>query len=130
MNRVLLCSPFYSHLAPGGYYEQAEVSLVESNDKNDIFHFTSDLANRAFEKFGKQILIAPFLKQMITDAGFVDAVEVKYQWPIGDWPEDQRLKDIGRWNERHWLEGIDAWSMRVLTQYMGVGEAVAACLLH
>lgn len=129
--RVSLCSPVHSHLAPGGYYEQAEVShVVESTDENDIFHFTSDLANRAFEKFGKRLLIAPFLKQMITDAGFVDVVEVEYQWPIGDWPEDQRLNDIGKWNAQHWLEGIDAWSMRVLTQYMGVGEAVPACLLH
>lgn len=88
----------------------------------------SALAIEAFEKFGKSILIAPLLKQMITDAGFEDVVEVKYKWPIGEWPVDQRLKDVGRWHAQHWLEGMDAWSMRVLTQYMGVSQ-VAPCLV-
>lgn len=66
---------------------------------------------------------------MITDAGFVDVVEVKLKWPIGDWPADQRLKEIGRWNAQHWMEGLDAWSMRVLTQYMGV-KTVAPYLIE
>ncbi len=63
---------------------------------------------------------------MITDAGFEDVVEVKYKWPLGEWPVDQRLKDIGRWNAQHWLEGMDAWSMRVLTQYMGVSQLASS----
>lgn len=92
-----------------------------------MFHKCSVLALESFAKFGKSILIAPYLKQMITDAGFKDVVEVKYRWPIGEWPVDQRLKDIGRWNAQHWIEGMDAWSMRVLTQYMDV-NAIVPCL--
>lgn len=94
-----------------------------------MFHHCSVLAVESFEKFGKSIVIAPLLKQMITDAGFVDVVEVKLKWPIGDWPADQRLKEIGRWNAQHWMEGLDAWSMRVLTQYMGV-KTVAPYLIE
>ncbi len=94
-----------------------------------MFHQCSVLAIESFEKFGKSILIAPLLRQMIIDAGFEDVVEVKYKWPLSEWPVDQRLKDIGRWNAQHWIEGMDAWSMRVLTQYMGVGQAVP-CLIE
>lgn len=118
-----------SHLAPGGYLEHVEISPILTADDgsigpDDIFHHCSALAVDASEKFGKPIVIAPLLKQRIIDAGFVDVVETKYKWPIGDWPVDQRLKDIGRWNAQHWLEGLEAWSLRMLTQYMGVRHEV------
>ena len=57
---------------------------------------------------------------MITDAGFVDVVEKRYKWPLGDWPTDPRLKEIGRWNAHHWMEGMDSWALRLLTQYLNV----------
>ncbi len=117
----------HSHLAPGGFIEHAEINPVLESDDNsigpdDVFHHCSRLAVESTERFGKKIAITPLLKQMITDAGFVDVVEKKYKWPIGEWPVDQRLKDIGRWNAHHWIEGIDSWTMRLLTQQMGVSE--------
>ena len=69
---------------------------------------------------GKPFDIQPRLKQMITDAGFVDVVEHRYKWPIGDWPADPRLKEMGVINARHWLEGIEGWTMRLLTKTYGV----------
>ena len=57
---------------------------------------------------------------MIIKAGFQDVKEVSYKWPIGEWPQDPRLKDIGRWNAHHWSQGIEPWTLRMLTQYMGV----------
>lgn len=119
-----------SHLAPGGYLEHAEISPVLHADDgsismDDAFHSQAALAHESSKKFGKQIDIQPFLKENIEKAGFVDVVEKKYKWPIGDWPADARLKDIGRWNAQHWIEGIEPWTLRLLTQYLGVHSSHA-----
>ena len=86
----------------------------------DILHQCYELAVQATQKFGKDIMIAPFIKERIEEAGFVNVVQKQYKWPLGEWPVDCKLKDIGRWNMQHWLEGIDAWTLRLLTQYCGV----------
>ncbi len=82
----------------------------------------SQLAVEASQKFGKNLRVAPLMKKMIEEAGFVDVVEKHYKWPLGEWPINHRLKDIGRWNMKHWLEGLEAWTLRILTQHCGVGQ--------
>ncbi|KAK0508910.1 hypothetical protein JMJ35_008281 [Cladonia borealis] len=114
----------YDHLAPGGYLEHAEISPVLKSDDGSIdmdeaYHHQGRLAIEASERFGKQINIQPHLKDMILQAGFEDVKEFTYKWPIGEWPQDPRLKDIGGWNARHWMEGLETWTLRLLTQYMG-----------
>ncbi|CAF9942826.1 MAG: hypothetical protein ALECFALPRED_010098 [Alectoria fallacina] len=116
-----------SHIAPGGYIEHSEPipELIADDDSiapGDIMHRCSDLAIEASQKFGKNIMIAPLIKNMIEEAGFVNVVEKQYKWPIGEWPFDRKLKDIGRWNMQHWLEGLDAWTLRLLTQHCGVSR--------
>ncbi|KAL9075486.1 MAG: hypothetical protein Q9161_001558 [Pseudevernia consocians] len=115
------------HIAPGGYIEHSEptpklVSDDSSVASGDIIHHCYELAIEATQKFGKDIMIAPFIRKRIEEAGFVNVVEKKYKWPLGEWPVDCKLKDIGRWNMQHWLEGIDAWTLRLLTQYCGVRQ--------
>lgn len=90
---------------------------------SDTMHRCSELAVEASQKFGKNVLIAPLIKNMIEEAGFVNVVEKQYKWPLGEWPIDRKLKDIGRWNLQHWLEGLDAWTLRLLTQHCGVGRS-------
>ena len=117
-----------SHIAPGGYIEHSEpmpelISDDGSISPSDIINRCSELAAEASQKFGKNILIAPLIKNMIEEAGFVCVVEKQYKWPIGEWPVDHKLKDIGRWNLQHWLEGLDAWTLRLLTQHCGVSRS-------
>ena len=117
----------FSHLAPGGYLEHAEVSPIVRSDDGSIdmdeaYHHQGHLAIEATTKFGKQINIQPHLKDMILEAGFVDVKESIYKWPIGEWAQDPRLKDLGKWNAQHWMDGIETWSLRLFTQYMGVSQ--------
>lgn len=116
-----------SHIAPGGYIEHSEPTPKLFSDdgsiaSGDILHQCYELAVEATQKFGKDIMIAPHIKQRIEEAGFVDVVQKQYKWPLGEWPVDCKLKDIGRWNMQHWLEGLDAWTLRLLTQYCGVRQ--------
>ena len=118
---------YRSHIAPGGYIEHSEptpelISDDGSVPPDDTMHRCSELAVEASQKFGKNIMIAPLIKNMVEQAGFVNVVEKQYKWPLGEWPVDRKLKDIGRWNMQHWLEGLDAWTLRLLTQYCGVSQ--------
>lgn len=85
-------------------------------------HRLTDLAAEASQKSGKNVIMAPLIKNMIKEAGFVDVVEKRYKWPIGEWPVDRKLKEIGRWNLKDWLEGLEAWTLRLLTQHCGVSQ--------
>ena len=61
-----------------------------------------------------------YMKDQITAVGFVDVTEVKYKWPIGPWSNEPKLKDLGRWNMHMWEQGIEGWTMALLTRYMHV----------
>ena len=97
---------------------------------DEAYHHQGRLAIEAAERFGKQINIQPHLKDMIIQAGFEDVKEFTYKWPIGEWPQDSRLKDIGGWNARHWMEGLETWTLRLLTQYMGVSQFYEILILR
>ena len=120
-----------SHIASGGYIEQSEaIPEIRSDDDSiapgDIMHRVTDLAIEASQKFGKNIMIAPHIKRLIEEAGFVDVRVKQYKWPIGEWPMDRKLKDIGRWNLRFWVEGLESFTLRLLTQYCGVSQSLSS----
>jgi hypothetical protein len=50
------------------------------------------------KKFGFNFSVAHTFKNMLTDAGFVDVVETKFEIPWGQWPKDRRRKAIGLWH--------------------------------
>lgn len=126
-NRTPNIIAFRSHLSPGGYIEQAELSPVPKSDDGSIgedgmWDEWGKLAVESGVRFGKTMQIQEMMKDLIEEAGFVDVVEKKYKWPIGAWSNDQKLKDIGRWNMHHWKEGLEGWTMALLTRVMGVGR--------
>lgn len=127
LNTPLIYPNVSSHVAPGGYIEQSEtIPELRSDDGSvtpgDILERCYELAIEASQKFGKNMMVAPLIKDMLEEAGFVDVVQKSYKWPVGEWPVDRRLKEIGRWNMKHWVEGLDAWTLRLLTQHCGVSQ--------
>ncbi|CAN9473401.1 unnamed protein product [Alternaria alternata] len=65
----------------------------------------------AAEKIGKTFAIYDFNREMITQAGFVDVVEKKFKVPVGTWPRDTKMKELGQWNLLFCLEGLESWTM-------------------
>lgn len=123
--RSLTCD--HRHLAPGGYIEQAEISPIPISDDGsivpgDIYDECGKLAIECGEAFGKTLCVQEFMKDLITQTGFMDVVETRYKWPIGPWSNDQRLKDLGKWNMKHWENGLEGWTMRFYTKYLHVSE--------
>lgn len=53
------------------------------------------------------------------DAGFQDVVERRYQWPLGTWPKDPKLKELGIWARAHADSGLEDWCLAPLTGLLG-----------
>lgn len=75
--------------------------------------------NEASEKSGRRINIAPELKQWMIDAGFEDVTEKVYMVPLGPWPKDPKLKEVGKWEYILAPESVEAYGLRLYTQVLG-----------
>lgn len=50
-------------------------------------------------------------------AGFVDMHEKLYKIPLGPWPKNKILKEIGRLQYFHWTSALEGWALWLLTKY-------------
>lgn len=84
---------------------------------------------KCFEIMGKEIMVFENMKAWIEEAGFVDVVERKYKWPVGTWPKDKKLKELGAWTRAHIDAGLEGWTLRGLTMVLGwtIDEVLAYC---
>jgi len=117
----------HRHLQPGGYIEQAEMSVVAKSDDGsivpgDMWSQLATLAVESSERFGKPLQIADKMASWIADAGFEEVTETKFNWPLGPWSSDPKLKEIGKWNQYHWEEGMEGWTLALFTRVMGVSS--------
>jgi hypothetical protein len=92
---------FISCTKPGGYAEMAEVSLPTNCDDDtakpgnptlkwcDAMTEAMDKIGRPFPSNAKQ------LTEKLEKAGFVDVKVKLYKQPVGLWPKDKKLKDVG-----------------------------------
>ncbi|KAH7406499.1 S-adenosyl-L-methionine-dependent methyltransferase [Phaeosphaeria sp. MPI-PUGE-AT-0046c] len=119
-------SQVYEHLAPGGWVEHLEFSIKTNADPESeryadqiVCAFSNSIMNVGEEKTGMTFTIVEQMAELMGSAGFVDVHEEKFVWPIGAWPKDPHLKDLGRWGERNWSEGIEGWVMALYTRLLG-----------
>jgi hypothetical protein len=116
----------YQHLKPGGWIEHLEFSVETSADKTSdkyadqiLTAFSQSVLNAGETKTGMTFDTIHVMRGHIEAAGFVDVHEERFVWPIGPWPKDEYLKDMGRWGERNWCDGIEGWVMALYTRLLG-----------
>lgn len=56
------------------------------------------------------------MKGLMEKAGFVDVVESTAIWPIGAWPKDKRLKEVGKWGLLGVTDSVYPFSVHLLTK--------------
>ena len=122
----------YDALEPGGWIEQAEISVAPLSDdgsvtEDHIFTKWGQNSLEAAELFGKSLTIYKDAKGFLQNAGFEQVTEKNFKLPIGGWCSDPRLKDIGIWNQLYWLYGIEAWSIALMTRILGVRIPIQHC---
>jgi hypothetical protein len=101
-----------------------EQSVVPKSDDGStdgtIFEAWGKVSLEAGDAFGKTLRIVDEAKDKMIAAGFTNVVEHRFKAPIGPWAKDRHLKELGRYNRLQWEEGIEGWSMMLLTNLLGV----------
>jgi hypothetical protein len=57
------------------------------------------------------------ISSSIRKARFVNVHEKTYKWPIGPWPKEKQLKEVGTVNFQHWIAGLEGWCMWHFTKF-------------
>ncbi|KAJ5099898.1 hypothetical protein N7532_006899 [Penicillium argentinense] len=109
----------YENLEPGGWIEQLEFDIrVHSDDKS--LPPDSELASWGENFIGcgdraqRSLAVQETTRASIEKAGFVDVHEV----PMGAWPRDKVLKEIGQLNHHHWATDMKGCSMWLPTKFV------------
>ncbi|RPB21339.1 S-adenosyl-L-methionine-dependent methyltransferase [Terfezia boudieri ATCC MYA-4762] len=118
----------YDATKPGGYLEFQDYGCelftadgVPQTMPDPKRPFTCWLYHivRAAEKIGRPLVIARSMKELMERAGFVDVIESTAIWPIGAWPKDKGLKEIGKWGALGITDSLYPFAVRLLTKGLG-----------
>jgi hypothetical protein len=116
----------YDNLTPGGWVEWADWEYTPrlpdgTVDRRDnwVTQWHKIMMSTCEEKTGASASPGPLLKNLVETAGFSEVKEVVFRVPIGTWPKDKKLKDVGRFYKVSLEEGLDAISLRILTHLRG-----------
>jgi len=121
----LLYSRIYHNLKPGGWVEINEYeSYVGSDDDPNLEKIPNivkwmALCKEAGTKFGKSISSAPEQKQYMIDAGFYNVSDKIYKVPIGPWPVEPKLKEIGMYQREVALLSVESFTLGFLSRVNG-----------
>ena len=118
----------YAHCKPGGYVECLERGVKPLSDDDTVGpdHFYTLWGQTVLDmgrRWGKGFDAFEIIKEKMEQAGFVDVMETKMKWPIGGWPKDRALRELGMWNAVRLDTGIEGYVMRLFTHAGGVSLA-------
>jgi hypothetical protein len=104
-----------------------EISIVFRSDDGSVTpsHFMAQWSQTlidAGEMVGKTFQIYNFNRGLIEQAGFVDVTEKIYKVPVGPWSRDAKMKELGQWNSLFCLQGLESWSLFLLSNVLKVGS--------
>ncbi|CAM1510881.1 Fc.00g083940.m01.CDS01 [Cosmosporella sp. VM-42] len=118
----------YDHVKPGGWVENIEIDLETrsenpkvANDEDHIFKKWCQLFWAAGDKLGRTFRIARDngMENLMKETGFVDVVHKQWKVPIGGWPKDQKLKQIGLYNGMFIDQSLDGFAVFPIGEILG-----------
>ncbi|KAI4865749.1 S-adenosyl-L-methionine-dependent methyltransferase [Hypoxylon rubiginosum] len=116
----------YGALKPGGWIESFEVEADYRSDDNTIppnsaMHIWQDLFTEGGKKLGRPftILTEDTQRKGIEAAGFVDITVKDIKVPMGSWPADSRLKEIGQWAQYTLEQDLEGFVMFMWNTVLG-----------
>lgn len=116
----------YRHLVPGGFVELSEMGVdIQSHD--GTYNTTTatyawiEAYQSAGKKAGLAMLSAQEMAGHLEAAGFVDVKIKSFLNPIGPWPKDKRLRELGTFQCVMAESGFDAYGLQLLTGVGGMG---------
>ncbi|KAI8664635.1 hypothetical protein NCS57_00505100 [Fusarium keratoplasticum] len=121
---LLLFQRVFKSLVPNGYIEFQGVEARFVSDDGTLEKATNaqqwmQTLRDASVKFGKPLNSAPSWKDKVIEAGFVDVKHEVRKLPIGAWPKDPKLKEIGRYQSIQELQVVDSYTPQLFSQVLG-----------
>ncbi|KKA16637.1 UMTA methyltransferase family protein [Rasamsonia emersonii CBS 393.64] len=114
----------FEHLKSGGYFEfdGAYAHFLSDDDthkKAENCQSWLEKLRDASAKFGKSIENVRYWKEKMEKAGFVDVKEESFKVPIGPWPKDPKLKEIGRFQQVQQIQGAEVYTPALFSRVLG-----------
>ncbi|KAL1982336.1 hypothetical protein VTN96DRAFT_1430 [Rasamsonia emersonii] len=125
----------YRHLRPGGKIELSECRThMECDDgtyPQDSFTFKWIAEfNKISHSHGMIFDMFPNFEGLLRNAAFEKVEIMEEVCPIGTWPKDKRLKEIGRYFRAQFLDGaVDSYSLALFTRFGGWSRLEVEVLL-
>ncbi|ERS98939.1 hypothetical protein HMPREF1624_04132 [Sporothrix schenckii ATCC 58251] len=79
----------------------------------------TDVMMEASEKAGFLLNTCGKAADFMREVGFVDIVRVPYKWPIGRWPKNERMKELGGLVRENFVGGVESMSLALCTRFLG-----------
>lgn len=118
-----LINQCYENLRPGGIIELQDGDFVVYSEDGSLKgswleKWNHDFASAA-QKVGRTVQPGPQLENWVREAGFEDVYHEKVPLPLGIWPKNKKLKDIGAFNLVQLKDGLEGFSLRLFTHALG-----------
>lgn len=123
----------WDHVKPGGWVEfqdygceifdhtgrnlTANSNITRENTPPLAYYF--HIVNEASVKLGRPVRIVQTLKGRMEKLGFTKVKEERFVWPLGDWPKDKSLRELGGYSRMGLNDGLQAFGLQLLTRVAG-----------
>jgi SAM-dependent methyltransferase len=122
-----LFSQAYRVTKPGGWIQSCEAEpLIHSDDGTvlpDSCFATlwADLYTEGGAKMGStfRVLTEGLQRKGLEEAGFVDLQEANFKLPIGGWPRDPKLAEVGRFARMTLENDVEGYTLFLWNQLLG-----------
>ncbi|KAF4920595.1 Secondary metabolism regulator LAE1 [Colletotrichum viniferum] len=123
----------FENTNPGGWAEFQDWDTIYYCDDGtcgeDTFTMKMDrMFIDACKMIGRDPRPGPQLEGWLRDAGFINICHKMIKIPIGTWPKDERLKDLGHMNLIQIIDGLEAYNLRLFTSVLGWTQVEAQVL--
>ncbi|OAP53997.1 hypothetical protein AYL99_11757 [Fonsecaea erecta] len=112
----------WDNLTPGGWFEMQDIVLPRSDDgtipEGGSYHTWIKDYHTALRAAGRNPDIAEEYEHRLHSVGFTDVHKVVFKLPQNKWPKFKSLKLLGTYQHENTLRGLEAWSLRLFTQYL------------
>ena len=112
----------FRHLKPGyGWMEQVEIDMIPRCDDgtlpadSNIVRWSRDLLDATARAY-RPLAYNTETRAMLERQGFTGIQEQVIQIPLNPWPTDPKLKDVGRWFNLGFTQGLQALTMAPMTR--------------
>ncbi|RYP02577.1 hypothetical protein DL764_005751 [Monosporascus ibericus] len=114
----------FENLTSGGWaefqdfdlqYYSEDGSLTESHDTTKWIN----LLIGAARKIGRDPCPGVSLEKWVKEAGFKNVTHHRFRFPVGPWPRDPDMKEIGMYNLTQVLQGLEGFSLRLFCDVLG-----------